>query len=156
MRAVSPPATATSTTASETIVFSRGDSNKYLTDLINFLFRLSDQVEFKLPKKFDDGFNIAVINESVTEEDEVAPSPQKKLQNMPTLDKSSAAGAGANKKAGKFQKKTLNPSPLTLTPQDKRVEEDERKVEAEKEKTASTKQATSPAATTASKQGLCS
>ena len=129
---------------------------KYLTDLIKFFSRLSDQVEFKLPKKFDDGFNIAVINESVTEEDEVAPSPQKKLQNMPTLDKSSAAGAGANKKAGKFQKKTLNPSPLTLTPQDKRVEEDERKVEAEKEKTASTKQATSPAATTASKQGLCS
>ena len=155
MRAASPPATATSTTASETIVFSRGDSNKYLTDLINFFSRLSDQVEFKLPKKFDDGFNIAVINESVTEEDEVAPSPQKKLQNMPTLDKSSAAGAGPNKKAGKFQKKTLTPSPLTLTPQDKRVEEDERRVEAEKEKT-STKQATSPSAATASKQGLCS
>ena len=104
---------------------------------------MSDQVEFKLPKKFDDGFNrAAVIDESVTEGDEATPQLKKQnLDNKKKEDKSSS-------KVGKFQKK---PSPLTLTRGDER---DDGKKEEEAEKIISTKQ--TPASAPASKQGLTS
>ena len=103
-------------------------------------------MEFKLPKKFDDGFNrAAVIDESVTEEDEA--SPQLKKQNLDNKNRENKSSA-ASKKVGKFQKK---PSPLTLT-RDERVDE---KKEEEREKIISTKQ-TVPASVPASKQGVTS
>ena len=65
------------------------------------MFSFEDQVEFKLPKKYDDGFN-KTANDVIAEEDENMTSS--------ATQKSSPA-----KKLGKFHKKSLEPSPLSLS-----------------------------------------
>ena len=62
-------------------------------------------MEFKLPKKYDDGFNKAG-DDVIAEED----------NNMSQVTTSSATQKSSPvKKFGKIHKKTLEPSPLTLS-----------------------------------------
>jgi len=71
----------------------------------SILPRFEDQVEFKLPKKFHDGFNQV----SIAEEENQEPSPS--LQNF----KSHEPKSSPVKKFGRTAKKTIEPSPLSLT-----------------------------------------
>jgi len=93
--------------------------------------RFEDQVEFKLPKKYDDGFNKAG-DDVIAEED----------NNMSQVTTSSATQKSSPvKKFGKIHKKTLEPSPLTLSRVENEIDNKTNSVKTHKNSSSTTQNA---------------
>ena len=89
-------------------------------------------MEFKLPKKYDDGFNKAA-DDVIAEEDD----------NMSQVTTSSAPQKSSPvKKFGKFHKKSLEPSPLTLTRVENEMENKTNSVKTSRNSSSSTQNTT--------------
>ena len=88
-------------------------------------------MEFKLPKKYDDGFNKAG-DDVIAEED----------NNMSQVTTSSATQKSSPvKKFGKIHKKTLEPSPLTLSRVENEIDNKTNSVKTHKNSSSTTQNA---------------